>query len=85
MAECDKCSMNVMGIQRREWLGKFPWMWWYSHGGREKKKKKKEKILSEVEPGVSMGKGNKGGKLQGILRREVGFRSSALEQGENGR
>lgn len=50
-----------------------------------RKKKKKEKILSDVEPGVSMGKGNKGGKVQGMLRREVGFCSSALEQGEDGR
>lgn len=32
--------------------------------------KKKGNILSDVEPGVSMGKGNKGGKVQGILRRE---------------
>lgn len=35
--------------------------------------KEKENILSDVETGVSMGRGDKGGKVQGMLRREGGI------------
>lgn len=35
--------------------------------------KEKENILSDVETGVSMGRSDKGGKVQGMLRREGGI------------